>query len=1575
MTASRDSLHLASANAAPMVAQLLTEAGARGTAAERAAQLDREVATGLRDTVHTDTILGELDLDVLAALLDRCAARLPDDQAADPAARELAWDVLDLVRRPSVLRRIARADVNAWAARVLAAVDASQLTVGQLFRHRARTYAAKTLFELPGTPGRALTWHEVSGRLDTLTRGLMALGGGEPVTPIAMLSDNRLEMALLDLACLTAGLVDVMVPANATDADVGFMLRHAKVRTVFVSGKEQLHKVRKNREQLPDLAHVVSFDPVDERGVLSFAQVQSLASKTPLAALEARREAVQLDDLATVMYTSGTTGMPKGIRFCQRNLVFKRFARALALPEIGDGDVFLAYLPLFHTFGRYLEMLGSVFWGAKYCFLLDPSVEALMDGMRRYRPTVFISVPRKWIQLYEVITQRVDPLEASDAEIQQVTAEVTGGRLRWGLSAAGHLDAEIFRFFQKQGVHLHSGFGMSEATGGITMTPTGEYRDNSLGIPLPGIEATLAEDGELLVRGPYVMMGYLDPPAGEASFDADGWFHTGDLMQKDRDGHIRLVDRKKEIYKNIKGQTIAPQRIENLFREFESVGRVFLVGDHRPYNTLLIYPNPQYKDLDLAAMSPQDVRDHFRSLVVSVNRFVAPFERIVDFAVIERDLDAERGELTPKGTPRRKEVVEHFTDVIEAMYRRSRFQVGGVEVTLPNWLFQTLGLTAQDVRVEGDRLTLPSIGTALTMRRVAAGRVQIGACEYAHERKWMDFGAFLTTPDLWLGNEELVAFAPLDPQARERFGRFQGGVEWQARVEPYRVAETDRAALGEAAKHADWTLTDLDLAARMLAASDEDSALDAIRLLERVLANEEGPLADPARALLSRAADTPYPEVRRRAFQMLVPAEKAARFGEMLARFFARDPGLLDAETSAFLCERSLPDAKIAVIVRHAQELCRRDPTDDAGDVLARSLLNFLAEYGAAHPVRFRALRAFLVRMSLFAVTPALRRHAADARVTLEFGFRQWLGPSVRIAVDTETGQEYRWEDVVVFEEGTDDDHRRRLLSAIRNTPFLREAVFLFYRGTMIRLNDVPPGGVWIRLLGARHGKAVYRITIQTRLQESYDVAANLNETLSPDELHEEIDWLILCGEAEGGAPVVESFGGHLPEQDLWSEEYIPGDTLDREMRRLARRGDHEEGLAYLWPFLAWNALSAYVDFWVRTARTQEIAELDPADIVLPTHDYHVGSRIVSLSMRQPYGGLLPMLRRFREQFVERAEQQHEELHGLVGWDVVFSSVLEVLGEKEGLAAFRELLASGTPDVPAELGTALEEYVTGVQARGFLPMRLYFAAKRYRRWARLNGDATAQARAATLQEFHDTYGLDRLAKTYPEVRLRFFRETVFRDAGPELAQGLDELIAAVRGGRMRIEDLATAVAGLRQRLTVGPDDDYFLARIPFAYLRPQDAVDFVTTELGGSAQSEIVVTLEDADGAPFRVRHVMLPKEVERLHRLYLSAKLDVRFRPEHRYLVAINDREQIIGGIYYEMKEQGESGHLEKIVVAEGYRRKGVADGLMREFFNRLKAAGAKRVTTGFFRPEYFYSYGFKIERKYAGLVKDLQQ
>jgi long-subunit acyl-CoA synthetase (AMP-forming)/GNAT superfamily N-acetyltransferase len=1558
---------------ASRVAEMLESAAAVGAAG--AEELDRQAMDALHAVPRMDRVLERVPVAAIAALVERCTARLAHVAEPERDGRAVVWDALDIARRSPVLRRIPASEVSAWSDRFLAAVEASHLTVGPLFRQRARTYGSKTLFEIPGGGrGRSMTWREAAGRVELYARGLRALDAPHPPGRIAMLAENAPEMALLDLACLTSGMVNVVIPANSTEQDVEYVLRHARIRTLIVSDRDQYLKVRRVRDRLPELERVLSILPVDDTSgaVEPLELLERRAAEVAAETAERAGEAVKIGDLATVMYTSGTTGMPKGIQYSHRNVVFKRFARALAIPEIGEDDVFLAYLPLYHTFGRYLEMLGCVFWGAKYCFLLDPSVEALVDGMARHRPTVFISVPKKWIQLYEAIGRQADVVHGADEEQLAATRAVTGGRLRWGVSAAGHLEPEVFRFFQRQGVELMSGFGMSEATGGITMTPPGRYKDESLGGALPGIELKLADDGELLVRGPYVMMGYLDPPDGEPSFDPDGWLHTGDLMQVDGDGFIRLVDRKKEIYKNVKGQTVAPQRIENLFREFESVGRAFLVGDHREYNTLLIYPNPQYQELDFATLGRDEVRAHFRSLVVSVNKFVAPFERIVDFAVIERDLDAGQGELTPKGTPRRKVVADHFADVIESLYRRTTLPVGGGEVTVPNWLFQALGITAQDLRARGDEIVLPSLGTALRVSWREDDTMRVGSCRYSSARRSFNLGTFLATPRLWLGNEELVGFAPLELASRERPGRVEEGIEWLAIETPLEVVPGERERLEEATRRSEWDLIDLDRAARCLATPDEAAQLAAVRFLERVLANEDSLLFDHARAVLPRAALVRSAEVRRRAFQVLVPAEKPARFRPTVERFAAHDPDVLDPETSALFCELGLAESKVETLIELAEAACLAPAADEARDRFAVAVLRCLAEYGAAHPIRYRRTRTFLVRMSRFARDGTLRSAAQAARETLERGFHAWLGPTVRIAVDTETGREYRWEDVVVFDEGVPEDHRRRLLGAIRKSALIREAIFLFFEGRVVRLHDIPPGGVWIRQVGSRHGKSVYRVTVQTRGHDAFDLAVNLVETLPPEDVREEMDWLVLCGESGDREPVVEEYGGYSEEYSVWSEEFIPGDTLNREMRRLARRTGQDEGLVQLWPFLAWSALSAYVEFWRRTGGRLEVAELSPSDIVLPTHDYHRGSRIVSLSARRPHEGLLAMLDRFHREFVRSVEAEHSELAGIVGWDVVFSSLLEIVGEREGLEAFERAIQS-EPGGSAELRTALPEYVAAVRRRGFLPMRLFFAGKRYRRWLELNPDATPQARARTLQEFYDTYGLHRLARQYPEARLRYFRETVFRNASADLAKGLDEQIAALRARELKVESLAGAIAELRHRLQAEPDDDYFLARIPFAYLRPEDMADFVRSELGGTPQSEIVMTLEDADANPYRVRHALSPKEVERLHRLFLAARLDVRFRPEHRYLVALNPRDQIIGGIYYDLEEAGEQAHLEKIVVAERYRRKGVSDGLMREFFNRLRAAGVRRVTTGFFRPEYFYALGFAIEKRYAGLVKEL--
>ena len=1554
----------------------------------------------MADRVSRDQTLAEMPLAALASLAERCIYRLTEAGGDVTApARVQAWELLDSLGRSAVLRRMAADDTAVWTRRILDLVERSHFTFGPLLTRRAATYGAKTLFVLPEKRARRrMSWREVSMRVDALARGFLALEtaseADEPAR-VAILSENSIEMALVDLACLSSGIVDVMIPGNATPEDVGYILGHAQVSIVVVSTRRQLDKVRASLEHAPQsrLETIITMDSelAGQRGTLSLETVEALAEKTPFERLEHRRRAVRIDELATVMYTSGTTGTPKGIQFCQRNIVFKRFARAMALPEIGDEDVFLCYLPLFHTFGRFLEMTGCVFWGATYCFLDNPSFEALLDGMRRFRPTVFISIPKRWVELYDGIRRAADLEVATDDEVQAAARSIVGDRLRWGVSAAGYLDPEIFRFFQRQGVELMSGFGMTEATGGITMTPPQGYREDSLGRALPGVEIRLAGDGELLVRGPYIMMGYLDPPDGESSFDDDGWLATGDIMEADDLGYIRLVDRKKDIYKNIKGETVAPQKVENLFRDFDSVGRVFLVGDHREYNTALIYPNMSCEEADLATMTESERHDHFGSLVESVNKFLAPFERIVDFALIHRDFSADRGELTPKGTYRRLTIERNFADTMRWLYRTTTVRVGGLEVRVPNWLFQACGLIAQSLTVSEEEISLMP-GRSLIVRRHGRDTIQVGTALYGFRERTLRLGRLIGTPVLWMGNQALTDFVPLEPSRRVRLGRRGQIVGWLQSVEAFEPSPQERERFeticqrAQPAQPAQPDLMDLHLVARMLDSVDDNDALDAVELLGGVVSREEGSESELARGLLRRcgvmAESGPSIEARRRAFQILAVTERPDQLPTTLERFLRGPAHLLDSETADVVCERGLDASKLDAFIA-AAERCVADadaagkhkPVESSALQRAESILQLIAAYGSAHPASYRKLRAVLARLAHTAEVDPVRATAERAVVSLREGFRRWLGRTSRIAVDRETGREYRWRDVVGFDSGVEPEVQSRIMSAIRNTQMVGEAIFLFSGGVSIQLSDIPLEGVWIRHLGTNHGKSVCRITVQTRGQESYDFAVNVNRTMSKPEVLEEARWLVLCGSSRAREPVVEDFGGYWPDQDLWTEEFIAGETLTHAVRRLAKR--NPQRLEALWPFFAWSAIGAYVDFWDRTGRRLEAADPANTDVIVPTHDYQTGARLVAISPRRQCTDPLALVRRLRARLVVPVEAQHPELAGSVGWPTVLSALLEVIGESEGVRLLRAALRGGpggtSSDMDVRERALCETFLDDVERRGIMPMRLFFAVERFRRWARLADDATPEAGARTLQDLYETYGLARVADSRPQTRVRFFRETVLENVHDALASGLDELIDQLRSGSPPADALSDGVADLRARLSLSSEDDYFMTRLSFPYLRPEDEAGFVSSRFAGGRQAEMVVTLEDADGEPFQVRHAINPKEVGRLHRLFIASKLDIRFRPEHQFLVAISPRGHLTGGLVYEINEDAVSAHLEKIVVGERYRGRGTANGIMHELFNRLRTSGVKSVTTGFFRPHFFYSFGFTIERRYAGLVKKL--
>lgn len=1487
----------------------------------------------------------------------------------------LVYGYLNLFRHSVFLKRIY--GESQWELLIEGLIRRSRFTFSKLFNQRLKQYKDKTLFQISkGDETVSVKWKDFSSIVEKYRSRLLTLTGSNRDVKVAFLMQNCLEMAEFDIACLTGGIVNVMIPANSVPQHIEYILNETEAKIVIVHDEKQLSKIKSVKKELKHLEKAVMvFGSSSDEWVISLKEFLELESS------EEPEEEIGIDELATIMYTSGTTGEPKGIMFSNLNIVYKRFCRAMAIPEIGDNDKYLSFLPLFHTFGRWLEMTGAIFWGAEYVFMENPSAQTMINNMKMVKPSIFISIPKKWMQLYEKICMEVDLEFDPHSKILDKVKEITGGNLKWGLSAAGYLPPEVFTFFQDYGIELMSGFGMTEATGGITMTPPGQYKPNSLGRALPGISIKLADDGELLIKGGYVMLGYYNQKK-EETFDKDAWFPTGDIMREQENGFIEIIDRKKEIYKNIKGETIAPQKIENLFRDFPTIKQVFLAGDHRPFNTVLI--NPDFEDENLKKIENDGtlVQEYFSTVIVTVNKFLAPFERIVDFRLTERQFSAEEGELTPKGTYKRRVIEKNFNELIEEMYSKDYISLlyKDFELRLPNWFLRETGCLGSDVSLSDNNLQIHKIKKSLTICECDEknNTIRIGDYCYSIEGKVIDFQLLLTTPSLWLGNLEFKEFCG------ESIIQWQRGYSKKDSIAFHSVIENSHPDImveeyQNILKNNELSYTGLFAASKLLQSEKTETAISAIRYFEIILSDKTLQQHSEAYSILSRSMMNGNIEILRAQLKILVRFTTPEQFTNVIKNFIDKESSLINENICDIISDLG-EDKKVIELESLADfyvEKAIEKDTFDNSPVLG--FFNLFAQYGFDHPTMYEHLRQVFVKYQLFYSWKKLNEIASDYRKKMRIGFRDWLGKNQKVAVDLETGEEYRWKDVITLEEDIPEEDKKQLITVITETPIIREAIFLFSKGKLIRLNNILPGGIWISHLRSYHQKSVYRISVQTNFLGSFDLVLNLNKNIEKEKVIEEVNWLILAGSRHFLEELLEDFGGYWEEYNVWSSNFVSGDTVEKFLVRSNRNLDAktQTRLYYLWSFFVWNASAAYFNYWRLTGYRQILADPSPQNFIIPLHDYQTGTKVVSISGNTKFNSISDMMYHFYSRFVREVEQRFSFVASNTIWNYVFSGIINAEGDNKGRADLEkfadELEDNKQFENAIQIRSLLIQFLENTGKYGFMPKPLYFASKRFIRWYSLNKEADLSARAQTLSEIFDTYNLAGLEESYPGTRTRFFLETVFINSPNDLKQKLRDIIAKQHSGNISKDEYVEKIGNIQTELNLNESDDFFLTRLSFPHLKPADSAALLLTKWEGSSAANLVVKLIDYEGNPFFVREPISPKEISRLHQLFIESNLIVTFREEHRFIVAVSDRGYIIGGLFY-LVTGDDIVHMEKIVVSDRYRKNGISEGIMNEFFNRMRSNKIRYVTTGFFRPEYFYRFGFTIERKYSGLVKDLE-
>lgn len=564
---------------------------------------------------------------------------------------------------------------------------------------------------------KSISYSELAQRVELFANGLAALGVKRG-DRISIISENRPEWVISDLAMVSLGAVNVPVYPTLTAKQNEFIFNDAGVRFVIVSNQFQLNKVLRVMSDVKSLEKVILMngkEQVTYANTLGFDEIMAMGekfSKEHPDYVAQERYAVKPDDLLTLIYTSGTTGNPKGVMLTHRNLTSNMISAAEAI-ELGLGDLLLSFLPLSHSFERMAGYYTAMAVGATIAYA--ESVETVAANLLEVRPTVVTTVPRLFERIHGRIIKQVDggsPLQKkifywaidtgkryaaakrsgsvspilamqhaiADALVFRKVREKTGGRIRFFVSGGAALGKEFGEFFEAIGIRIIEGYGLTESSPVISVNPIEGYRFGTVGKPIPGVEVKIAEDGEILARGPNIMQGYWkNKESTEEVLDKEGWLHTGDIGAIDEDGFIRITDRKKHLFVSSGGKNIAPAPIENLFLTSKYIEQFVLVGDRRMYCTALIVPDfdalKEYakghgiaftKDADLVE-SPE-IRKLIDNDIDSLQKDLANFERVRRFELLHKPFTIEEGELTPSLKVRRKVVEERYASLIEKMY-------------------------------------------------------------------------------------------------------------------------------------------------------------------------------------------------------------------------------------------------------------------------------------------------------------------------------------------------------------------------------------------------------------------------------------------------------------------------------------------------------------------------------------------------------------------------------------------------------------------------------------------------------------------------------------------------------------------------------------------------------------------------------------------------------------------------------------------------------------------------------------------------------------------------------------------
>ena len=557
-----------------------------------------------------------------------------------------------------------------------------------------------------GGSWKPTSWGTYSDEVMQAGRALIALGF-EPEQTVCILGFNRPEWTIMDVAAMGAGGAPAGIYTTCSPVEVRYIVAHAEAPVILVEDEDQWRKVQAERSNMPKLKHVVTMKgapAIADDMVMSWEEFMAKGEEIEKQAYLDRLDALDLNALATLIYTSGTTGPPKGVMLSHQNLAWTaNVAAEITTP--GPADLSLSYLPLSHIAEQMFTLHAPITTGSRVYFA--ESIEAVPENLKEVQPTIFFGVPRIWEKFHAGVAAKLKDATGVKAKLvkwamkvgweanqspngskglqyqlanklifSKLKPAIGMGNARVCVSGAAPIAREVLEFFATLDIVVLEVYGQSEDTGPTSFNTPARYRFGSVGPAIPGVDVKIAEDDEILVKGPNVFMGYYKDPETTNATLSDGWLYSGDLGAFDDDGFLSITGRKKDIIITAGGKNITPKNLEGSIKNHELIDEAVVIGDRRKYLSALVTidveAGPAWATAngeDASALHESaKLRASIQAHIDDMNQHYARVEQIKKFTILHRNLTVEEGELTPTLKVKRAKVNDHFADDIEAMY-------------------------------------------------------------------------------------------------------------------------------------------------------------------------------------------------------------------------------------------------------------------------------------------------------------------------------------------------------------------------------------------------------------------------------------------------------------------------------------------------------------------------------------------------------------------------------------------------------------------------------------------------------------------------------------------------------------------------------------------------------------------------------------------------------------------------------------------------------------------------------------------------------------------------------------------